>query len=692
VNGPSPRSDRRRVGVFAAALLSASLAHAQAPAAQLAVAPADAQQFAVLSPAGTHGPAQTWIAADGRRMFRESVLLRGQVWDLDEAVRVGPGLLPIELTVRGVSPRGDAAETFAVANHRATWHSRLDAGGAAISEPAFYVAAGGTRLANSKLLLEALLAAPGHSLALAPRGRAQAERLSDTTVGSGAARTTVVAWAVTGVATTPLALWSTQDDKFFGAIGPVAVLPHGYEFALAALRKAQDDALAVRSKAVAAKLLHGAYAGPVAFVNVRAFLDGKTFVDQQTVIVVDGRIVRVGPTRSTFPPKSARIIQGAGHTLVAGLWDSHMHISEDAVGPMLLSLGITSARDPGNPVAPTLARRARRANGELVGPMVYPSVLIDGKGPNSSQSGVIAESLEDALVVIRKARADHFTGVKIYGSFNPSWVAPAAAEAHRLGLHVHGHLPAGMRPSEAIAAGFDELTHIYFVMMEAMPDDVVATSNGINRFEGTGRYAKDVDLERGPIRALLAMMAKRQIAADPTLIVAEALFVPEPGELTPAYGPYVDSVPPITARSFREGGFAVPKGLTREDYRKSFAKLRELVGAMHAAGIPILAGTDWTGMELVRELELYVAAGFTPAEALACASVVPARVMGVAQTTGSIAAGKTADLVLVRGDPSRDIGELRNTRMVMTGGKLFDADVLRAAGGFTGRPQTRAGH
>jgi imidazolonepropionase-like amidohydrolase len=102
----------------------------------------------------------------------------------------------------------------------------------------------------------------------------------------------------------------------------------------------------------------------------------------------------------------------------------------------------------------------------------------------------------------------------------------------------------------------------------------------------------------------------------------------------------------------------------------------------------MVAGTDGSGMELVRELELYVQAGFTPEEALAAATIVPARLLQVDKTTGTIVAGKVADLVLVDGDPSHRIGDLRNTRLVMMDGKLMDADELRTASGFSGRPKT----
>jgi imidazolonepropionase-like amidohydrolase len=665
---------------------AATTIQAQVPVDQLAKPPANAQVFTILSTSGTNGKAYIWTADDGSRMSRDSVLLRGQVWELDQKAVTGSDGMPSSFVVRGVTPEGDAAETFQAGDGKATWKSPVDAGGSAYTSPAFYIAEGGTFSGGTQLLIEALLVSPDKSLPLLPGGRAKAERLTEFVVGRGEKKKTVTAWGITGLSPSPQPVWTTADGKFFGAVGGLALLPVGYEGELKALDKAQDDALSARSPALVKALLKTPQ-GPVAFTHVRAFLDGTHFAEDQTVVVDHGLIVAAGPAATTPAPKDAQVFDGVGKTLVPGLWDSHQHVGDDSSGPFLLSLGITSARDPGNNNALTLARAERRAKGELLMPKVYPSVLIDGKGPNSAQLGVIVTSQEEAIAAVRKAKAEGFTGIKFYGTYNPAWVAPAAAEAHKLGLHVHGHIPAGMRPSQAIAAGYDEITHIYFIMMEAMPDAVVATSNGINRFEGTGRYAKDVDLNADPIKSLVATMAARKIAADPTLVVAESLFVPENGDLSPAYAPFVGTLPPATERSFRQGGFAVPKDLTRDDYRKSFAKLSALVELMHNSGIEIVAGTDGSGLELVRELELYVNAGFTPEESLAAATIAPARLLKVDKTTGSITVGKAADLVLVEGDPSIRIGDLRNTRTVMMDGKLMDADALRAASGFSGRPK-----
>jgi len=675
-------------GLAIAFFVLSTAAAAQLPASELATLPADARQFTILSIAGKHGTVSNWTAPDGTLMGRLSLNLRGQVWEQDEATRLGADGAIADYRLRGTSPNGDVGETFGMAGGTASWKSPFDSGSAPYTKSSFYVPAGWSIKAGD-LLIERLVAKPGREVTLLPGGKAHAEKLTTLTVGQGAGRQTVTAWAVVGMAGTPFPVWTDAKGKVFAWVGGLTTIRASYEAAQPALEKAQDVALAARSP-ILARQLATVPSMPVAFVDVRAFVDGSRFAEHQTVVVHRGKIVAVGPVADITVPAGAKVFAGAGKTLVPGLWDAHMHVSDDYIGPSELSLGVTSVRDPGNIVALTKARRERRATGKLLFPHVYASTLIDGKGPNSSQSAVVVNSQDEALAAVRQAKADGQTGVKLYGTFDRAWVAPAAAEAHRIGLHLHGHLPAGMRPMEAIAAGYDEITHIYFVAMQAMPDDVVARSNGIQRFQGIGRHGKEMDFDAEPMRSLIATMAQRKIAVDPTLVVAESLFVPEHGDLSPAYAPFVGTLPPTVERSFRQGGFQPEGGTTRADFRASFKKLVELVGRLHAAGVPIVAGTDGSGLELVRELELYVQAGFTPADALAAATIVPARMMGADKHTGSIAVGKDADLALIEGDPSRSIGDLRHVRTVMMDGKLMDADKLRAAVGISRRPAYEA--
>jgi imidazolonepropionase-like amidohydrolase len=674
---------RKVIALASSFLIFPLLASAQTAASDLAVPPPTAQRFAIVSTTARHGTSMRWTASDGTKMGRESVLLRGLVTETDSASRVGNDGIFDRVIVRGHTSFGDAAETFAINNGMATWKSAVDAGSAAYHGPAEYLSYGGPFDLQADFV-EALLASPQKSLAMLPSGQAHAELLTSACVGEGSAKKQVIAYVITGVSNTPYAIWADESGKIFAQIDSLSYIPEGYESAVPMLQKAQSDALALRSRDIAQKFLKKP-ARPVAFVRVRAFVDGKRFVDNQTVVVDHGLITQVGPSGTINVPKNAHVIDGAGETLVPGLWDAHQHVGGDSTGPELLSLGITSVRDPGNVNTLTLSRMARRAKGELLSPHVYPSSLIDGKGPFTAQVGSVATSQEQAIALVRQAKAEGFDAIKIYGSFNPAWVPATTAEAHRLGLHVHGHLPFGMRPAQAIADGYDEITHIFYVIMQAMPDSVVSAT-GLTRVQGTARYSKDVDLHAEPMKSLIATMAQRKITVDPTLSVVEAFYVQNNGDLSPAYAPFAGTLPASFERSLRQGGLAVPAGLTRADYRASFAKLQSLVGILHKAGVPIIAGTDGYGMELVRELELYVGAGFSTTEALESATIVPAHLVGADKRTGSIEVGKSADLLLVNGNPQANIGALRQTKLVMMDGVLMDADALRAVGGFSGMP------
>ena len=677
---------RATTALASLAWLFATTALAQTPSAELAKPPADAVHYVIESTGGKHGDSWTWRTADGTRMGRETWNLRGQQWDQDEVGKAGADGMPASFVVHGRTPQGDAGETFTVAGGKAQWKSPVDAGAAAYAQPAFYVAQGGT-VDDNAWFLEQLLASPSHSIALLPGGKASAEKLTSMEVGSGAQKQTITLWSISGIGNTPFPVWADAHDHFFGAAGVIAWLPEAYAGELKAMLKVQADAMAAQAPKLAKALVHRP-SGPVVFAHVKLFdADALTFRKNQTVVVDKGVITAVGPDAKVAIPAGAQVIDGHHKTLVPGLWDCHMHVGDDYTGPQELSLGVTSVRDPGNIDALTLDRRAREARGELLFPHVYPSSLIDGKGPYTAQVANVATSQAEAIALVDKAKANGFTGVKFYGTFDPAWLPAAIAEAHKQGLHVHGHIPAGIRATDAIADGYDEVTHINWIVMQAAPDDVVKVSNGIARFEEPGRIAKDLNLDAPPMTTLIQTMAAKHIYSDPTMVAFEGTYVPDPGELDESYTAFIGTLPPAVERGFKGGGFAVPKDLTRADYRKSWAKMVQLLGRMHKAGVPIVAGTDGSGIEIVHELEIYRQAGFTPAEALAAATIVPARLVGQDQHTGSVKVGKAADLVLVDGDPEANIGDLRHTKVVMLDGKLLDADALRTAAGFSGPPK-----
>lgn len=686
-----------RLVLLAALLASAApvLAHeAAAPAAQskpvpreeLLKPPADAAHYVVVSEAGQHGNQWRWQLPDGRTAYRWSQELRGWITEMDQVTSFGPDGTIAALTIRGVTMSGDAAEEYRVANGRATWKTATDAGEAPAG--GWYIPAGGVGIANAPMI-DALAAAGDAGLNFLPGGKGRMT-FGPTQViqGPGGPRTVQLAF-ISGILPSPLPVWLDENKRYFADISFISVIPAGYEGALKQLRDTQEKATADAVAGIARRFLTPAAKAPVLFDNVRLFdADNGAFLADRAVLARDGKIAAIGAAGSLKAPAGTRTIDGRGKTLVPGIWDSHLHIGDDWDVLSNMANGITSFRSPGTNFDRAVEATKRRADHSLLMGEPFISVIIDRKDPLAAQGAEVVSSADEAIAAVRRVKDAGLWGVKFYTSMNPAWIAPAAAEAHRLGLHVHGHVPAGMKPSEAVAAGYDELTHLNFVVMESMPREVIDKANTRMRMEGPARYFKDVDLDAPMMAGFVADLAKRKTIVDPTIVIFEGMLTQDGGKPQPAYAPYMGIISPVLERSvFTAGGYPLVEGLTRDDYRKSYAKMVDLVSRMHKAGVPIVAGTDGWGIELIRELEIYRQAGFTPAEAIRSATIIPARVVGADKRTGSIAVGKEADMVLVDGDPSIDLGALRRVVTVVSDGYVMDADELRKAAGYSGRPK-----
>src|SRR5512133_3069828 len=171
--------------LFAFLALFAAAAGAQTPVGDLAKPPADAEHLIISSTGGKHGDSWIWQTPDGTRMGRESMNLRGQVFETDSATKFGAEGLPTSVTVRGFPPTGDARETFTIADGTASWKRPIAAGGAPYLAPSFYIAFGGPMQLNAQFV-ERLIASPDKSLPLLPGGKARAEKLTNLEIGEGA--------------------------------------------------------------------------------------------------------------------------------------------------------------------------------------------------------------------------------------------------------------------------------------------------------------------------------------------------------------------------------------------------------------------------------------------------------------------------------------------------------------------------
>jgi imidazolonepropionase-like amidohydrolase len=141
------------------------------------------------------------------------------------------------------------------------------------------------------------------------------------------------------------------------------------------------------------------------------------------------------------------------------------------------------------------------------------------------------------------------------------------------------------------------------------------------------------------------------------------------GELSAPFVSIMDHLPPDTQREFRVGTMQIPNEATAKRYQKSYAKMVEFTGLLHREGVSIVAGTDtFAGFGLHSELALYVQAGLTPAQAIKVATYDAAKRLGQLAQLGSIAEGKRAELILVKGQPTQSIEELRRITLVISQG------------------------
>ncbi|WP_265530245.1 amidohydrolase family protein [Sphingomicrobium marinum] len=672
-----------RLALFTAGLLVSTAATAHPVSKEeLFDPPEHATQFIIVSETNTHGSEWRWTTDNGAEAFRKSQSLRGWITETDALVELGPDGKIHGLEIRGVTPSGDAAETLVSEDGRLRWDSGADQGE---GDDGFYLPRGGPE-AIFGLLAEHVF--PTGAVDLLPTGKATSRMGPSVEIEDEDGNITAQLMFIDGLSTNPTPVWLDQEGRHLATINWMGLMREGYEEHFMTLKAVQEEAAAAATEAIAARFLTEEARAPIIFDNVILFdAVAGVFVPDRAVAVEGGKIVAIAEAGGIAPRNGVRVIDGTGKSLVPGLWDAHKHFSNGYDLLANVATGMTSIRSPGNGTAELVTFGAAQREGKIVAPEIFGTPIIDQKHPLSAQGADLVSSEEEAIAAVRKAHENGLWGVKFYTSMNPEWIAPAAEEAHRLGLNVLGHVPATMRPSEAVKAGYDEVTHLNFIMMEALPQSVVDISNTAARFEGPAQYAKDVGLDGEVMTAFFDLLKERGTWVDPTIMIFEGSFTYTDPQLAPAYQPYAGTLPAVFERQLNQGGYPLFGGVTREDMQKSYQKMLDLIGKLDDEGIKMVAGTDGYGLELVREIEIYEIAGLTKEEALRTATLYPAMLVGIDDRTGSITVGKEADMVLVDGDVSQDLGALRRVVTVVSDGYVMDGDELRAAAGFSGMPK-----
>jgi Amidohydrolase family len=401
---------------------------------------------------------------------------------------------------------------------------------------------------------------------------------------------------------------------------------------------------------------------------------GAAPIKDSVILIEDGVIVASGPTGQVTIPKDATILNAAGKYAVPGLWDMHAHYEQVEWGPIYLAAGVTSVRDVGNEFdfIRTLHEELNRKHDPAIGPHIEFAGIIDGSGP-ISLGAVVADTPQQASMWVDKYKAAGARQIKLYSSVKPEIVKAVTSDAHGLGMTVTGHIPEGMTAIDGVNDGMDQINHITYVV----PYFSHTQFGADGKPDRTKPPVLDLDGPRA--RKLIAALKSHHTILDPTVALYETFLHTKPLDQVE---PGINHVPPQMRDALDS---PVPSADRTALVNARWQVIMATLHALHAAGIPIVAGTDQSipGYTLHRELELYVESGFTPLEALQAATIVPARALHVEHESGSLEAGRRGDVLLLDADPLEDIHNTRKVWRTVAAGAVYDPAPLWSSVGFT---------
>jgi imidazolonepropionase-like amidohydrolase len=573
-------------------------------------------------------------------------------------------------------------ENYSLEAGKARWKNDDEQGEKKVSAPTFYAPLNGGP-SEIALLAHAALQ-NGGKIALLPEGEARVQRMTELDVEAAGHKKHVALYAVTGLDFSPTYFWAEAADKFFGTVDNWGtVVPEGWESPAPTLLAAQNKVKESRAADLAAKLAHHEPNG-ILFTHANVFdsESGKILPDRDVVITRD-RITSIEPSpkrRILGGTAQPEIIDATGKTLLPGLWDMHAHVGDND-GLLNLAAGVTSVRDLANDTNSLLARRQRIADGKEIGTRIVLAGIIDGRGPYQGPTKVLVSTEAEARAAVDNYKRLGYVQIKIYSSVKPELVPAIIDEAHKNGLRVSGHIPAEMTAAQCVELGYDEIQHVNFLILNFFPD--IKNTNTIARLVEPAKVGANLDLASPQVKAFIKLLQDHHTKLDLTLSIFEDQYISRAGQIPPGFKPIASRLPAQVRRGLLSQGLTPPPGMD-ETYRNSFTKMMDLTSLLYRSGIPIEAGTDsMAGFALHHELELEAQAGIPASQVLQNATLNAARIMSLDKDLGSIASGKLADVILINGDPTVNISNIRNTALVVKDGVLYKPAELYSELGVT---------
>ena len=436
---------------------------------------------------------------------------------------------------------------------------------------------------------------------------------------------------------------------------------------------------------------HAPQAESIAILHVTVVdaTDGEAAGDQ-TVVIQGNRITALGKTSEVSVPSGATIVDATGKFLIPGLCDMHVHTLQEGrklFFPLFIANGVTTVRDMGSPYSELKSVKKLRKQidaGETVAPRIVASgPLVDGPQPMFPELSIaVSNDIEarHAVEDLQRAGADF---IKVYSLLPRAAYFALADEARLRNIPFDGHVPESVSALEAADAGQRSIEHLSGVRLacstreKELRQELIearAKSDPLLLYRAlrhvSAKNTETYNAEKA--QALFARFVANGTWQVPTLVVAR--FVAQNNR-----NPKQDRLTAQQNRQVLENN-TLPMDVTEDEFESVSTTSQnafDLVSAMRRAGVRFMAGTDAPnpfvvpGRSLHDELALLVQAGFTPLEALQCATRNPAEYLGRPDTIGTVEKGKIADLVLLDADPLQDIGNTRKIWAVIVNGKIL---------------------
>jgi len=557
-------------------------------------------------------------------------------------------------------------EKFSISNGVASWENSDEKEHRNVGGEVEYL----TLKVNAGTSYRHYFSSPDRTINLLPGGTSKLTVLSELVIKSQKLR--LISLAGTGL--TPTYAWIDQAGILFAFPSDwFAILRKGNENLNDTLLATQKIYEQNYFRDIATRLRQKATGG-IAITNAKVF-DTKsgTVHANMTILIEEGMIKKVSSEKTI--PKGFTAIDAGNKFVMPGLWDMHVHYSDPTDGILDLACGVTNVRDMANSES-LIEKKKEIDNGVVLGPRIQAMCgFIDGAGPYAGPTGAIINSLDEGLAAVKRYKSLGYDQIKLYSSLKPEWVKPLAAEAHRNGMRVSGHIPSHMLASEAIDDGYNEIQHMNMIFLNFLGKDL-DTRTPV-RFHAVAQNAANLDLSSKEVVAFVKKLKDKNIVIDPTVSFFETMFIPTNGNPVPTMAAVIDRLPPELQRGLRSGGaLEVPTG-QEKIYAASFQKMLQMIKLLYINGVTIVPGTDdFVGFVLHKELENYSRAGIPNAAVLSIATLQSAKVAGKDQQFGSIEAGKVADIIIIDGDPLKQISDIRKVETIIKGQDIYSSRSL----------------